>query len=90
MDGNKLGKMIDSLIKVKAGDIVKTNQGEFTVTNVMKLLNPFTLMEEIGIMIEEIWHFIISLFHLYLYEVTICFNGTISIWRTGKFLGNRS
>ena len=52
MDGNKLGKMIDSLIKVKAGDIVKTNQGEFTVTNVMKLLNPFTLMEEIGIMID--------------------------------------
>ena len=44
--------MIDSLIKVKAGDIVKTNQGEFTVTNVMKLLNPFTLMEEIGIMID--------------------------------------
>ena len=44
--------MIDNLIKVKAGDIVKTNQGEFTVTNVMKLLNPFTLMEEIGIMID--------------------------------------
>lgn len=44
--------MIDNPIKVKAGDIVKTNQGEFTVTNVMKLLNPFTLMEEIGIMID--------------------------------------
>ena len=44
--------MIDNLNKVKAGDIVKTNQGEFTVTNVMKLLNPFTLMEEIGIMID--------------------------------------
>ena len=44
--------MIDNLIKVKAGDIVKTNQGEFTVTNVIKLLNPFTLMEEIGIMID--------------------------------------
>lgn len=44
--------MIDNLNKVKAGDIVKTNQGEFTVTNVMKLLNPFTLMEEIGILID--------------------------------------
>lgn len=44
--------MIDSLNKVKAGDIVKTNQGEFTVTNVMRLLNPFTLMEEIGVMID--------------------------------------
>lgn len=44
--------MIDNLNKVKVGDIVKTNQGEFTVTNVMKLLNPFTLMEEIGIMID--------------------------------------
>lgn len=44
--------MIDNLNKVKVGDIVKTNQGEFTVTNVIKLLNPFTLMEEIGIMID--------------------------------------
>lgn len=44
--------MIDILNKVKAGDVVKTNQGEFTVTNVMMLLNPFTLMEEIGIMID--------------------------------------
>ena len=43
--------MIDN---IKVGDVVKTTHGEFTVTNVIKLLNPFTLMEEIGIMVD--WH----------------------------------